>query len=307
MHEKHGAFYYVFRNKWTSLGRDYGRALKRYADLIAPKRTGGIPDVIDRWLASKEIAASTRKTYAMVANRLKVAFDEFDPCDMKPTHLYQLLAAKKISDGMAQHYRSVMIGAMQLAVKEGLVERNLMREVEQFTVGKRDRYITDAEYNLIRSNASQTMAAIMSISLLTGQRIGDVLSIRYSDLSEDGIVFEQQKTGARLCVAWSDDLRDAVAVARALHSSVKGMTLFHARSGTKYSYSTIRTWWDRAIAKSGVKNAHMHDIRAKTATDAKKQGIDSKALLGHRSDSAHDRYQRGKETPIVQPVKMCKP
>ena len=71
-------------------------------------------------------------------------------------------------------------------------------------------------------------------------------------------------------------LRDAVATAKALHSSAKGMTLFHTRQGAVFSLSTIRTWWDRVVTKSGVEDAHFHDIRVNAATDAKQQEIDAK-------------------------------
>jgi hypothetical protein len=46
-------------------------------------------------------------------------------------------------------------------------------------------------------------------------------------------------------------------------------------------------------------SADIHDIRAKAATDARAQGLDSKSLLGHASESAHLRYLRGKETPVA--------
>lgn len=302
MHENHGAYYYVYRNKWTFLSRDFSDALRLYAGLVAPK-TGGMPALLDRYLAQANVAPKTMKTYTVCATRLKVAFEEFQPADVKPQHLYEYFAAKNVTQGMSGQFRSVMIGAMKLAVKEGLVERNLMREVETFSSGKRDRYITDGEYLAIWDNASPTMRAIMDVCYLTGQRIGDVLSIRYADLKESGIAFKQQKTGTELIVEWSPDLEAAVATARALHQSVKGMTLFHTRRGSKFSYSTIHTLWLRAVERSGIENAHIHDIRAKSATDAKKQGVDSMALLGHKSESVHQRYLRNKDVPIVQGIK----
>lgn len=303
LHLKNGAYYYVFRNKWTFLSREYAEALHLYAGLIAPN-TGKLPPIIDRWLAGKTLATKTRSAYSVVANKLKVAFEEFRPEDVKPSHLYQLIAAKKITTGMAGHYRSVMVGVMQLCVEEGLIDVNPINEVKHYTSRSRDRYLTDEEYLSIHTKATPTLRAIMDVCYLTGQRIGDVLSIRYSDLTEDGIVFEQQKTKTRLCVEWSPDLRLIVANAKALHQSVKGLTLFHTRQGKPFSYNTVRTLWDRAVRYSAIEDAHMHDIRAKAATDAKKQGINSQALLGHKSEAVHLRYQRNKETPLVSPVRM---
>lgn len=309
LHLKNGGYYYVFRNKWDFLSRDYPEALRLYADKIAPKKPGGIPDVIDRALAKKKIADNTRKAYTICAKKLKIAFAEFNPSDLRPVHFYQWLDAKKITDNMAQTYRSVMIAAMALAVREGLCDTNVMKEVQNWKGRTRDRYLTDAEYLAVRDSAKPTLKAIITISLQTGQRISDVLKIRYPDLGDDGIYIDQKKGQGKnkLCIAWTPDLREAVAVAKATHTSVKGMTLFSGRKGKPIPYSTVRDWWLLACAKSGVENGRMHDILAKTGTDARKQGLDSKALLGHKSDASHERYQRDKDIPIVQPLPMVKP
>lgn len=309
LHEKHGAFYYVHRNKWRLLSRDYGEALRLYADLIAPKRAGSIPDLIDRGVERKVLAANTKKAYQGAAKRLKVAFEAFDAEDFRPTHFYQWITKKQITDSMAQLYRSVMVAAMQLAVEEGLIDQNPMREVKNWSGGCRDRYLTNAEYLAIREKANPTLRAIIAISLQTGQRLGDVLKIKYADLTDEGVYVEQEKSQrkTRMCIAWTPDLQEAIAAAKLMHTSIKGLTLFSTKKGKPLPYSTVRGWWLKATALAGVENGHIHDIRAKTGTDAKKQGLDSMALLGHKSESSHLRYQRNKDIPLVQPLPMVKP
>lgn len=306
LHEKHGGYYYVHQNKWRLLSRDYAEALRLYADLIAPKRAGSLPDLITRGIERKTLAPNTAKAYRIAGSKLKIAFEAFDAEDFRPTHFYQWITKKQIADSMAQMYRSVMVAAMQLAVEEGLIDANPMREVKNWSGGKRDRYLSDAEYLKIREHAKPTLRAIIALSLQTGQRIGDVLKLRYSDLTDDGVFVEQEKTKSKMCIAWTPDLREAVATAKATHTSIKGLTLFSTRQGKPLPYSTVRGWWLKAVELAGVENCHMHDIRAKTGTDARKQGLDSKALLGHKTDQAHERYQRNKEIPIVQPLPMVK-
>ena len=84
------------------------------------------------------------------------------------------------------------------------------------------------------------------------------------------------------------------------------MTLFSNRQGKPWDYSTISLLWRKAVKESGIENARIHDIRAKAATDAKSQGIDSKELLGHQSESSHNRYLRSKETAVATPVSFRK-
>jgi integrase len=311
LHEKHGGFYYVFKNKWTLLSRDYAEALRLYAPLVEKKRSGSIPDFIDRWIEKrkkdkKHPAANTLRAYGTGARKLKVAFSEFNPEDFKPKHFYQWVAGAKITDAMAQLYRSVMVGTMQLAVEEGRIDFNPMREVKNWQGGQRNRYLTDAEYLAIRDKANPTLKAIITISLQTGQRIGDVLKILYSDISDAGLYVQQEKTGEKMRLEWTQDLKDAIANARAVHTSVKGMTLFSTKQGKPLPYSTVRDWWRKATKLAGIENGNMHDIRAKAATDADEQGMNSMALLGHRSEKTHQRYLRGKKIPLVQPLPMVK-
>jgi integrase len=56
------------------------------------------------------------------------------------------------------------------------------------------------------------------IKLLNGMRRGDLLRLRMSDLQDDGIHFTPGKTehstGKRLIIEWSEELREAVALAQ---------------------------------------------------------------------------------------------
>jgi len=305
MYLKNGSFWYVERNKWTKLGREYSDALRVYAGLMAGSGDK-VPDLVDRYMGQVQIAASTLKLYTIAADRIRYAFVEFRPDQVRPMHVKQLMAKYAATPGMANQIRNVMVGAMQMAVDNGLADTNPAREIKSLKTNRRDRYLTDAEIRLIRAKASPTLAAMMDIAYFTGQRVGDVRTIRYADLGEEGIAFNQQKTKHRMIVAWSDQLRAAVASAKAIHQNVKGLTLFHTRQGKVFHYNTIRTLWNRATLAAGVVDAHFHDIRAKAATDAKAQGLNSQALLGHTSESSHLRYLRSKETPIAIPVRMKK-
>lgn len=108
-------------------------------------------------------------------------------------------------------------------------------------------------------------------------------------------------------IAMTPDLADVIKRARALHSSVNGVTLFHKRDGTPLLYKTINHQWNKACRAAKVENAHFHDIRAAATTDAKASGLDSRALLGHTTESSHNRYLRSKETKVAAPNKARKP
>jgi len=142
----------------------------------------------------------------------------------------------------------------------------------------------------------------MDLLYLTGQRVGDVLKLKRADLLEKGIAFKQEKTGAQLVVRWKPELRAAVEAAKALSGNVVSPYLFRtrARGGQPPSYGVTKDQWNEAVKSAGVSDAHIHDIRAKALTDAKRQGKDPTALAGHTTATMTDRYIRLREVPEVE-------
>jgi integrase len=111
---------------------------------------------------------------------------------------------------------------------------------------------------------------------------------------------DQRKTGKRLLIAWSADLRAAVESARALHGDHRRLWLLAQRNGRPRSYYGVRDLWDRACERAGVTDARLHDLRAKALTDAKRQGHDAQALAGHATEATTVRYLRGRERDVVE-------
>lgn len=308
MHEKHGAFYLVRSNKWHRLSRNLHDALVEYARLTAGPEQGALGELVTKTLADMKltVAASTLKNYTTCSRRVLEAFAEFTPKQIKPHHIARFLDDNKAKPSMANLLRSFLKGMFQRAVRWGVVDANPVRDIAQFKTGKRDRYITPAEYAEIRKHATPTLACLMDIAYITGQRIGDCRHIKYADVSDAGVFVKQGKTGARVLIAMTPDLVEVIARARSLHRSVKGLTLFHKRDGKPIPYTTLYHQWQVACKAARVEDANFHDIRAAAATDAKAQGLDSKTLLGHTTESSHNRYLRSKETKVATPNRARK-
>ncbi len=141
--------------------------------------------------------------------------------------------------------------------------------------------------------------AVLREEILTGQRVNDVLSLRLASIREDGIHFRQQKTDAKLVVAWTPELRDTVDRAKKLIRGVSGFTLLQGRRGKPADYRSIVVSWRSACKAAGVADAQLRDIRAMAATATRAQGGNATALLGHKSKAMTDRYLRDKAVPVV--------
>jgi integrase len=167
---------------------------------------------------------------------------------------------------------------------------------------KRTRYLTDDELATIRAAAGPRLQVIIDLLYYTAQRVSDVLAIRrvHADLTGPGVSFIQGKTGTKLTMEWSPELPATVESAKQLHGNIRALTLLHNRRGKTPDYRTVKLQWDSACKAVAVSDAHMHDVRAKALTDAKRQGKDATALAGHSSAKMTDRYIRLRESPVVQ-------
>ncbi|WP_348995566.1 tyrosine-type recombinase/integrase [Achromobacter sp. HNDS-1] len=263
-----------------------------------------MPELVEKVLThvSPKLSKNTIHQYKIAAARIKDAFAEFAPDQIRPKHVAALKMDMADTPNMANRVLSFLKTVFAHAVEWQLVDSNPCVGIRRHAEGKRQRYITDDEYAAIYAKANPRMQVIMDLLYLTGQRVGDVLAIKRSDMNDDGIAFDQEKTGAKLLVRWTPELRDAIARANALNGNVLGQTLFRTRSHGKSapSYGTTRDRWREAVEAAGVEDANIHDLRAKSLTDAKRQGKDAQMLAGHTSPAMTDRYIRLREMPIVE-------
>jgi integrase len=295
---KHGAFYLVRANKWTRLGSDLSLALAEYGRLMGAAKVGGMSKLIDSVFAGVKVADNTRTQYRYAADVLKRKLREFEPHEVKAKHVAAIKQSMAGTPNMANRVLSFLRQVFDHAVERQLVDSNPCIGVPRLPEAKRRRLLSDAEWCAIHAKAGPRLRVIMELQWLTGQRIGDVLKIRRNQLTDDGVIFEQQKTGARVLVRWSPELKATVEAAKAL-SAVSAVTLLRGRDGKAPDYRSVADQWRKACEAAGVEDARLNDGRAKSATTAKQQGKDAQALLGHTSPAMTARYLRDRETPHV--------
>ncbi|MCP5757042.1 integrase, partial [Klebsiella pneumoniae] len=76
-----------------------------------------------------------------------------------------------------------------------------------------DVYIPDEDYLAVYECARIEVKVAMEISYLCAAREGDVFDLIVSELMEDGIFIEQNKTGKKQIKKWTPRLRAAIDLA----------------------------------------------------------------------------------------------
>lgn len=157
------------------------------------------------------------------------------------------------------------------------------------------------------------MGNAMLLALVTGQRLGDISNMKFSDIWDDQLHIVQEKTGSKIAIPlslrlsdinWS--LRDVIARCRDYAVSKYLVHFFRATSmaerGSQVKSNTITMNFSKARDKakidwSGDTPATFHEQRSLAERLYKEQGIDTRKLLGHKSQIQTDRYNddRGKE------------
>lgn len=310
MHIKSGAYYYVTNGKprkWISLGKDLGKAKLEWARIEnLESGQGSFIEGLEEWYQSRrfsELSEASQKAYRKVKPALLKVFANANYSDILPTHIAAWLDEHE-SKVNANIGRAVISNVFEVAVRRGKADRNPCKDMPALTIKARTRYMTNEEFIAIREKANDVIRVCMDIGYLTGMRITDILNLRFSDIRDDGLYVIQHKTQSKQCYSMTQELRMVLDVAKSLPRSVKNIThLLCNRSGKPYPYSAINVMFWTAKNAAGIPDVRFHDIRAKSATDAKAQGLDYQSLLGHASKAMSDKYIRAKEFVKTNPLR----
>lgn len=308
VYPKHGAYWHVKGNKWTRLPKEgpstLATALEAYAELFESPESG-IQELIDKTLETHikvaKVAPSSAKCYRNHAAYLKNALKEFQPHQVKAKHVVRIKRALAAKPSWANQILSMGRVLFRYWLEDELVESNPFDSVKGFDAKGRDRLPTEAEFYAVRGKADPELQIIMDLWRGTGQRVMDVAHIlrANADLAGPGIVFVQQKTGKKLTVAWTPELRAAVQRARTLYGNILSKYLLHNRRGGPIGYYAISDRWKAACLAAGVENLQRRDLRAMAATEAEEQGKNPTELLGHSSPQTTKQYLRGRKSKVV--------
>ncbi|CAG9172537.1 tyrosine-type recombinase/integrase [Cupriavidus respiraculi] len=347
VYEKNGAWFFVdIRRKWHKLCRVSEGLTELYARLAAfsrdaderPKDT--MPDLVDAWLLAKlpSYAPKTQEEYRRMATFIRSEFDhQWRVEDVEPKDIARFL--DKHFDGKpnaSNKYRALLSVMFTYGVRKGLRNTNPVSEVAGAAEGKRDRYITDAELAAVRAAAlvgndgrptpsGAAIVALIDLAYQTAQRIGDLLALNWSDVSNEGIMFHPAKTvnssGVRMLVETTPDLQATLDGAKAGKVKAIGPVIC-TQTGGRFTYSGAQTAWKRACLRARQQyekdckkegkepsdrhlvGMHFHDLRAKALTDKRRQegAAAAQALAGHTTAEMTAHYTKAREIERVRPV-----
>ncbi|EED1439403.1 tyrosine-type recombinase/integrase [Escherichia coli] len=332
--------------KFHALGTNEAEAIAIATEAntrLAEQRTRQILAISDR-IATSKVKSITTSTWldryqAIQDNRLKSGDIRLNTYKQKakPVSLLRERAGMKLISAvdvrdiaqlldeyiaagqprMAQVVRSVLIDVFKEAQHYGEVPPGYNPAL---ATKQPRRKITRQRLNLdewqkifdIADASHRYMGNAMLLALVTGQRLGDISRMKFSDIWDDHLHVIQEKTGSKIAIPlslrlnainWS--LRDVVARCRDYAVSPYLVHFFRTTSqaerGAQVKSNTLTMNFSKARDLAGINwgdgsPATFHEQRSLSERLYKEQGLDTQKLLGHKTQQQTDRYHddRGK-------------
>ncbi|AJQ98785.1 tyrosine-type recombinase/integrase [Hafnia sp. HMSC23F03] len=276
-----------------------------YEALINNKKDESIFDgLVDSFFNSgdfKELATETQKDYRKYAVKVLAVFGTMQPDNIRPEHIRKYMDKRGVKSRIQANREKAFISRVfRWGYERGMVKMNPCKGVKQFKESARTRYITNNEYDALYSVAPPVVRVAMELAYLCCARQADVLSMKTSQLIDEGILIQQSKTGVAQIKGWGSRLRAAVNMATLLplNSGMSSIFVIHQPSGAGYTRDGFNSRWMKAKKEAKEKYPELnfdftfHDLKAKGISDLSGSLYDKQAISGHKNASQTARYDR---------------
>ncbi|WP_114152802.1 phage integrase [Chromobacterium haemolyticum] len=290
------------------LGSDLNEAKRKWAEFEcqpAPEDTSRMTAIFDRY--EREIipakAPKTQRENLLCLRQLRPVFGKAPINAITPQHIAQY-RDKRTAKVRANREIALLSHVFNMAREWGYTAReNPVRGVRKNKETPRDYYASADVWDAVYEQACEELQDAMDLSYLTGQRPGDVLKMRETDVRAGSLEVKQNKTRAKLSIQLNrvDGSRTELGLLleriRSRPRKVRSLFLIATPSGQPLNQWTLRTRFDSARAAAAekaeegatpegialaerIRAFQFRDIRPKAASEI--DDLESaSALLGH--------------------------
>lgn len=299
MHRKHGAFWHVKGSKWTRLAGldDQPGAFREYAALESDSGGDRLSDAVTRFLTSHvpTLSPATQKDYTAACMALTAWAGHLRVSEITPRDVARYLAECQPAT-LANKRIAVLSSICGREVSAGRCDFNPCLGVRKRRNPKREYLPSQAELDDLRGKLPPRLQAAMDLALLTALRLGDLLALKRSDWTEDGLRVRVRKTKNLVVYERTEELAEVIARCGKDY-------LVEGRDGG-YTVSGFESTWQKAKIRAGYPHIRWHDLRARALTDAAQVGGRdyAQALAAHASGTTTERYLRDRGEVRVMPL-----
>lgn len=250
--------------------------------------------VIDRYERSPEferLAPRTKDDYSKHLSFLREKIGHLEPKRIERHHVinWRDTWAKK-SPHKANYRLRILKIVMERAIDFGLLSTgsNRAKGVSEIKYDKKERLPwTDDLITKARDAADPRTRLLFELLLGTGQRIGDVLKMKWSDYDGEAISVRQSKTKANLWIPAPHTLLHALADAPR-HS---GFMLTNQAGTGPWSYRGAAAGMMKLRRLIGAEEFDIHSLRYTATAELARVGLDDDAIMAITGHKTHRMVQ----------------
>ncbi len=250
--------------------------------------------LIDSYRASARwtgLAQRTRQDYERVLLFLidHAAADNFLLLERR--HVIEIQTAQAHRVRFANYICQVLSILGEHAIDIGWRKDNPARGVKLLKGGDGYKPWPPWAIGAFRGAGTGPVLTAFELCLGTGQRISDVLKMRWDQIEDDGIVLKQGKTGEELWVPFTDHLRAYIATVPR-----EGLTIVAGKHGRPMSYVAIQHRLRKPRAAAGATAYSFHGLRYNVLQELAEEGRtlqQQMAISGHKTSRMAVKYGRG--------------
>lgn len=310
-HRKGKVWYHVSGTSprvWTKLSSDRAEALRLWAQREGVREDDStrLFSVVARRYVREvfptKAYATRRDNDKELANLLKV-FGHVPIDVIAPMHVREYMDIRGQKAKVRANREKALLSHIYNKAREWgyTAMQNPCQGVKGFKEMGRSRYVSDAEFDLVKAHSHFMVADAMDLALLTGQRPSDVLKFKRTDIRDGALCVTQNKTGAMLRIEVIGELASVIDRINQRPRKAIGAYLIQDANGQPLSYCALRSRFDKARALAKV-DFQFRDIRAKAATDTGDLAHSQK-LLAHKNREMTEHYVKARMGERVRPLR----
>jgi integrase len=220
-------------------------------------------------------------------------FGQVDAERVTPGVIRRYMDARKNADGnpapvAANREKAFLSACYSWAVERDLLSKNPCKEVKRNIESARTRYVEQDEYRRVYNMAEPWphIQCAMEFAYLCRMRLGEVLDLKQSDITETGLLVRRKKGSKDNITLWSPRLEAVVKKSKALpmpQARPINPYLIRGKKGHKVTESGFNDVWQPLMAaavEQGIERFHFHDLKAAGISDTEGDKLQAS---GHKS------------------------
>lgn len=159
----------------------------------------GLCDEYERSTEFRQLAMGTQKFYTSTLKRVREQLGKFPIDAVERRHVREVVENRITGIGSKNAFLAIVGVLYTFARRRDLTKQEPTKDLKQYKTGSHEPWPAEVLQAGLKAEHDRTRLAI-NLLYYTGQRIGDVCKLKWSDIREGVVYLTQQKTGKPLAI-----------------------------------------------------------------------------------------------------------